>query len=257
MPAPACRVARSLLRSALATLPAAMPELSVATFNTHWGVGRRGRPYDVVEACRRLEADVIVLQESWRADGTPGLAAEAGAALGYEVHQLPLGRGDVDARPRIPAAGAPRGDWGVALLTRLRVLAEARIDLGQLPLDPVRRAALRLDLDVGGHQLVMVGTHLSHLTHGSLIQLLRLRAALPGADQAAVLGGDMNMWGPVVTAFLPGWRRAVRGRTWPAQLPHSQIDHLMVTPAVEVLGGGRLPRTASDHRPLRAELRLT
>lgn len=233
-----------------------MPDLTVATFNTHWGVDRRGRPYDVVEACRALDADVIVLQESWRRDGAPGFAAEAARDLGYDLREVTLGRGDVHGRPRLPSPGQPRGDWGVAVLTHLPILAEDRIDLGQLPMDPARRAALRLDLDLEGRRLAVVGTHLSHLTHGSIIQLRRLRAALPAPDRPAVLAGDMNMWGPVVAAFLPGWRRSVRRRTWPAQLPHSQIDHVLVTPAVEVMGGERLGRTGSDHRPLRASLRL-
>src|SRR5579884_2196140 len=42
-----------------------MPRLVVATFNVHGGVDGWGRAYDVVDACRRLEADVLVLQESW------------------------------------------------------------------------------------------------------------------------------------------------------------------------------------------------
>lgn len=233
-----------------------MPDITVATFNTHWGVDRRGRPYDVAGVCRALDADVVVLQEAWRADGTPGFAVGAARALGYGVRQVTLGRGDVHGRPRLPSPGRPRGDWGLAVLTRLPVLAEERIDLGQLPMDPARRAALRLDLDLEGRRLAVVGTHLSHLTHGSLIQLRRLRAALPTTDQPAVLAGDMNMWGPVVSAFLPGWRRSVRRRTWPAQAPHSQIDHVLVTPAVEVVTGQRLARTGSDHRALRVVLRV-
>ncbi|HZD64537.1 MAG TPA: endonuclease/exonuclease/phosphatase family protein, partial [Acidimicrobiales bacterium] len=102
----------------------------------------------------------------------------------------------------------------------------------------------------------VVATHLAHLSRGSLLQLHRLRAHLPGAGEAAVLGGDMNMWGPLLAANLPGWRRAARGRTWPALLPHSQIDHLLVTPRVGVVGGGVLPDIGSDHRGLRAVLRL-
>ncbi len=244
----------------------------MATFNTHWGVDRFRRPYDVVDACRQLAADVLILQEAWRADGTVGFAAEAAQRLGYALSWLPLARGDLLAHQRLPVPPAKarllgqgtrggraprgRGDWGVAVLSRLPVRSEERIDLGHLPLDPSRRGALRLELDVDGRPFTVVGTHLSHLSHGSLWQLLRLRRALPGEGEAAVLGGDMNMWGPLLTTFLPGWRRSVRGRTWPASRPHSQIDHLMVTPPVEVVSGRVMPRTGSDHRALRAVLRL-
>jgi endonuclease/exonuclease/phosphatase (EEP) superfamily protein YafD len=66
----------------------------------------------------------------------------------------------------------------------------------------------------------------------------------------------LNFWGPPAAALLPGWRRAVRGRTWPAHRPHSQIDHVLVRDDVEALGGEVLPDVGSDHRPLRVTLRF-
>jgi endonuclease/exonuclease/phosphatase (EEP) superfamily protein YafD len=73
----------------------------------------------------------------------------------------------------------------------------------------------------------------------------------------AIVAGDCNFWGPGVRAFFRGWHRAVRGRTWPAAHPHSQIDHVLVRPAdVEVLDGRVLPDLGSDHLPVRVELRL-
>ena len=52
----------------------------------------------------------------------------------------------------------------------------------------------------------------------------------------------MNLWGPPVRAFLPGWHRAVKGRTWPAWHPHSQIDHILVRGEVRVGCGVGPPR---------------
>jgi endonuclease/exonuclease/phosphatase family metal-dependent hydrolase len=67
----------------------------------------------------------------------------------------------------------------------------------------------------------------------------------------------MNMWGPLLLALVGGgWRRAVRGRTWPAHRPHSQIDHVLVTPPVAVLEARILGDVGSDHRPIRALLGL-
>jgi endonuclease/exonuclease/phosphatase family metal-dependent hydrolase len=71
----------------------------------------------------------------------------------------------------------------------------------------------------------------------------------------AVLVGDMNTWGPLVHVFIPGWRRAVVGRTWPTWRPHSQIDHILVRgAALRTRRGVVLPHAGSDHRPVRAEL---
>jgi endonuclease/exonuclease/phosphatase (EEP) superfamily protein YafD len=72
----------------------------------------------------------------------------------------------------------------------------------------------------------------------------------------AVLSGDMNTWGPLVHLYMPGWRRAVIGRTWPTWNPHSQIDHILVQGAIRPVAGVVFPHSGSDHRPIRAELEV-
>ena len=56
--------------------------------------------------------------------------------------------------------------------------------------------------------------------------------------------------------LLPGWRRAVLGRTWPASRPHSQIDHILVRPQIGVVDSAVLGDVGSDHRPVRATLTI-
>ena len=80
---------------------------------------------------------------------------------------------------------------------------------------------------------------MSHLHMGSHRNWAELRRQLrTEARPDAVLAGDMNTWGPLVHLFMPGWQRAVIGRTWPSWKPHSQIDHIMVR------GAAFGPRTA-------------
>ena len=43
--------------------------LTLATFNIHMGIDGWGRPFDAVAACARLQADLIVIQESWAPGG--------------------------------------------------------------------------------------------------------------------------------------------------------------------------------------------
>jgi endonuclease/exonuclease/phosphatase family metal-dependent hydrolase len=86
-------------------MPAAPPSLTVASFNLHAGIDGWGRPFDVVAACRDLDADILVLQETWTPDeppvgtgpnGAPAGAASAtaiGAELGYAVVEHPLAHG--------------------------------------------------------------------------------------------------------------------------------------------------------------------
>jgi hypothetical protein len=263
-----------------------VPEIVVASFNMHSGVDGWARPYDVVGACEHLAADVLVLVENFVPDGEEGVAACVAGKLGYEVRSASIARArryppaegqrrgfgppfwserpvgvsvlfpnPPRARARRPRRGqGVEGDWGIAVLSRLPVTRFEDLDLGQLRRDPARRRAILAEVDVGGAPLVVAGVHMSHITHGSVAQFRRLTRSLPPPDVPAVLCGDLNVWGPPLRALLPGWRRAVRGRTWPADHPIAQIDHLLVRPSVEVADSEVVQVGRSDHRAVRARL---
>jgi endonuclease/exonuclease/phosphatase family metal-dependent hydrolase len=264
-----------------------MPRMSLASFNMHSGVDTRGYAFDVVKACASLDTDVLVLQESWHADlDAESTAARVADNLGYRLVEQPMARsrlhGPIDElAPRVGSKlgrvygpllfegedtrGARRahqgrpfrtGQWGVAVLSRLPIVDTTVLSLGKLPGDYAQRVAIHCDVEIDGRPLAVVGTHMSHLTQGSPLQYLRLRRLLPPNSQPAVLAGDMNLWGPPVSAAFPGWRRAVRGRTWPAHQPHSQLDHVLVTPPVTIIEGVVAPDLGSDHRAVRVVLSL-
>jgi endonuclease/exonuclease/phosphatase family metal-dependent hydrolase len=254
--------------------------LILATFNVHLGVDGWGRPYDVVGACRTLDADLLVMQESWAPDdGGASTAATVADRLGLEVVvEVGLARGRLFAPvatagpqwgPRVGqlrksfrldgerwgGAGpndrpSVHGTWGLALLSRLPVRDVTVHPLGQLRRDAARRVVIEGTVGLGAGDLTVCGTHMSHITHGSHAQYRRLAAALPSVTTAAVLAGDMNLWGPPVSSYLRGWRRAVVGKTWPAHRPHSQLDHVLTTPPVTVVEAGVAAFAGSDHRPV-------
>ena len=242
-----------------------MPELTVASFNVHWGRGDRRHgwpPFDLTTACRRLDADVIVLQETWAPDGGVAQHDEVAAALDMGVVAVPLARADLQPEPTLVSRADPTrakgtGDWCLALLSRKPIRVSRVVELPQLPFDPWTRALLHAEVDVDGTNLTVVGTHFSHLEFGAPFQTRALRRGLPPSDRPAVFLGDMNMWGWTIDAMMPtGWRRAVRGKTWPARRPRHQIDHLLVTAGVEVVAADVLADAGSDHRPIRARLRV-
>jgi endonuclease/exonuclease/phosphatase family metal-dependent hydrolase len=247
-----------------------VPELTIASFNVHWGRGSRRDdfpPFDVVAACSTFEADVIVLQETWGADGGVAQQEEVAEALGMRCLSVPMARVAMDPRPRVvgrPQAGDAKGDGqgdgesSLALLSRKPIRSSRTVALPHLPLDPWSRALLHAEIDVDGTNLTVVATHFTHLEHGAPLHTGALRRGLPPSDRPAALIGDLNMWGWTIDAMAPrGWRRALRGKTWPAPRPHHQIDHLLVTPSVEVIRGEVLGDMGSDHRPIRARLRVT
>jgi endonuclease/exonuclease/phosphatase family metal-dependent hydrolase len=221
----------------------------------------------------------------------PGQAEEIGAALGYAVVTCTLAEGrrarpDPEAtarwmprlgfaasanalyfdcqRPLAPSvrssarfAEAERGRWGIAVLVRHGIAIEDTriLHLPTLARDRVRRAAIVVDLTVDRAPISVVGTHMSHIIYGSHRHYWALQALLrTEARPDATLLGDMNLWGPPVRAYMRGWRRAVRGRTWPAWNPHSQIDHILVRGTMKMASAEVLPDAGSDHRPVRATL---
>jgi len=237
-------------------------EVTIAAFNAHWGVGRydglRKVPFDVASLIKGWDADIVVVPESWRHDdGTGILDPLAGA--GYFIESVQLMRmvfrrdrsGKRDAAPRA-------GTWELAVCSRFPVTARREITIGTIRADPVgSRRALAVSLDVDGTTVEVVGLHTSSRLHtlAPLRHLHGLKRQL-AHDGPQILAGDFNFWGPGVLMMMPGWRRAVRGRTYPAPRPHSQIDHVLVRGGIEPVSGEVLPATPSDHRPVRARVRV-
>ena len=255
-----------------------MSELSIVTLNLHGGMRTRristprlrqyapppdaassNGAFDVAAVLRSFDADVLVMQEVWWPDKGPAAVDVVAADRGATVHTALFGRGMVEPWPHIISARPHRanGRIGLAVVSRLPARLVEMIPVGDVPGDPaLRRCALRVALDVGGQDLDLIAVHLSsRLPYAPPMQLRNLRRQLPPPDRRAVIVGDFNLWGPAVTTLLPGWRRAVRGRTWPAHRPHSQIDHVLVRHGVEVVDAAVLDEIGSDHRPVRVTLR--
>ena len=270
-----------------------MPRLVVASFNVHGGVDGWGRPFDVVDACRRVGGDVLMLQECWYPDGGLSMAERVATELGYDSVELPFARGRITAPPDGPltrwgprlvtasghglrldrrrpgrvdralAGSRPlkfeRGSWSIAILSRFPVRGSHVIDLGKLPTDHARRGAIVIDIDLPGAAapVRLVGTHMAHLSQGSPRHIATMRRTLNAMTPVpSVFAGDMNLWGPPLVLLLPGWSRAVRGRTWPTWLwrPVAQPDHILVRGPAAAETGEVLPITESDHLPIRATL---
>ena len=254
--------------------------LSIANFNMHCGIDGWGRPFDYLAAIASLDADVIVLEETWThaGDDSGGQAAEAARLLGYQIVAHTLGQGRrIRPQPEAPHSWrarafwsdrnkalfldgvrsesekvkaltrwqeAEQGSWGIAMLVRpeLEIEATRLVHMRSLRIDRVLRAAIVADLTVDGRPISVAGTHMAHLLYGSPLNWAELHKKLQTETRPdAALAGDMNTWGPLVHLFMPGWRRAVIGRTWPTWRPHSQIDHILVRGALRPSGGLRAP----------------
>lgn len=235
-----------------------MTDFTLTSFNARWGLTVDDVPFDLPAAVRRFDTDLVSLQEVWEPhDGGSGLS-QAAAELGYHLVHVPLSPSFVDPQPEItedPARAA--GTWGVALLSRLHVRSTRIVDLGRIVerWDVADRYAILAEVAIGDATATFTALHLSFALPNALAQLRRLHGYLP-RHRASVVAGDCNLWGPLAVGTLSGHRRAVRGRTWPAARPHSQLDHVLVTPSIHVHSAAVLPPAGSDHRPVQVRLEL-
>jgi endonuclease/exonuclease/phosphatase family metal-dependent hydrolase len=236
-----------------------MTTFSLTSFNARWGRTVEDEPFDLAGVVAGFGTDLVALQEVWEpTEGGSGLDAAA-EAMGYRLVHVPLSLSRVLPRPEITADPAiAAGTWGVALLSRLPVRSTRIVDLGRMVerWDVADRYAILAEVGVGSATVTVTALHLSFTLPNALAQLRRLGGYVPG-HRPSVVVGDCNLWGPLATTALRGHRRAVRGRTWPAARPHSQLDHILVSPGIRVLASEVLPPAGSDHLPVRAELEVS
>ena len=180
--------------------------------------------------------------------------AAAAKALGAQLFRVPLLSAAAWSALGIPGESGP-GSLAMAVLSRLPVTGYEVADLGQMRGDVVRRSAQILCLELPDRFVLrLAGTHLTHRL-ASPLQLQRLIRRLNAEPRPTVIAGDLNM--PSLFARTArGYSPAVHGRTWPAQLPVVQLDHILTSSGIEQVSGGVLTAAGSDHLPVRAEIRL-
>ena len=254
---------RPTTASCLPNASASERDFTVASFNAHWGFGRYGRVrgvrFDAARVVRDFGADLVVVAESWRDDAGVGMLDPL-RDDGYCVETVELM--PLRLRPRsrnsVRHAVPYEGKWELAVCSRFPVLERELIPMGVVRTDAAGlRHALSLTVDIAGTAVEVIGIHVSSKVWrlAPVKHLGTLRRGLR-TDRPQILAGDFNFWGPTVALMLPGWKRPVRGRTYNARHPHSQIDHILVRGGIEPVDGEVLAATPSDHRPIRARLRL-
>jgi len=277
------------LLCAAAVLPAAAqsaaePESAVApppvavramTFNIRAGSGEDG-VFDVARTSAAIAAqhpDVVALEEvdvHWGARSDwQDEAREIAAATGMRMFFAPIYSLDP------PSAGAPREEFGIALLTRHPILSAENHQLTRLSTqvpDPVPAPAPgfpEIVTEIGGARVHVYGTHLDYRGDPSVRRLqvadtLRILDGDHGEQQ--ILMGDLNATpdapeiAPLLGRLTDSWAVAHPGDpglTYPAGVPAQRIDYVLVSPGVGVRGAEVPVTEASDHRPVVADLSVT
>jgi endonuclease/exonuclease/phosphatase family metal-dependent hydrolase len=231
-------------------------------------------PARLAAAVAELDVDVLALQEvdrnqprSAHADLT-AVAAEAMCAVD---HRFVAALSGSPGATWTAATGEEQPDsaaYGVALLSRHPVTAWSVVRLPPVPVPaPWRfhdrrlpalvrdepRVAVAAQVDGPFGPVTVANTHLSFLRYWNGRQLRRLVAALGEAPRPLVLVGDLNM-GPDRATRATGLRSLASHRTFPADQPLMQIDHVLADGGVVAPRSEARRMSLSDHLALAVDL---
>lgn len=240
----------------------------IVTYNVHRCVGndRRLDVARVAAVLAELQPDIVALQEldvGRRRTNHVDQAHEIAQRLSMTHHFH-------------AAMQVEEERYGDAILT---VYPERLVKAGPLPgLPRVRglepRGALWVEVEIDGRPVQIVNTHLGLVPREQQLQAAALAGpgwlGHPDCHGPAILLGDFNatassvVYRTLVKRLQPARQLAPRKSptsTFPSQLPVLRIDHLFVSPGVEVHDVTApftpLTRVASDHLPLVMDFALS
>lgn len=225
--------------------------MRLATWNIHGGVGgdRRHDLERIFAVLREIGADIVALQEVTPLALEDGVLRHAREVLGMHVApSRTLRKRDAD--------------YGNALLSRYPLKQVASLDLSVHACEP--RSAVDARLDIDGHELRVVATHLGLRPSERRVQVQRILAAFEHAPMGpAVVMGDVNewyLWGRPLRWLHQRFAVSRAPATFPARRPMLKLDRIWGHPAGALSNvaahRSALARLASDHLPLVAHFQL-
>jgi endonuclease/exonuclease/phosphatase family metal-dependent hydrolase len=238
--------------------------LRILSYNIHkciGGVDRRYDPARIVDVIRKLDVDILMLQEvdagvrRSQGDQQTDVIGE-GLALPYRTWF-----------PNVDVRGG--GQYGNAILSRYPLIESTNIDLTIRfkKKRSVLHSVLRVRHDDVDRTIHVFNMHLGLARYERKIQLDKFLECHPFQhlhhDTPIIVGGDLNdVYGGLGELLAPSGFRGIerRPKTFPAWGPVRALDAIFVRGDVDFLGLTRcdsdLARRASDHRPLVADVQL-
>lgn len=239
-------------------------KLRVITYNIHkciGGVDRRYQPDRIAEVLRKLEADVVMLQEV-----DAGVSRSNGDKQAELLGEL-CGMHHHTWFPNVDIRGG--GQYGNAIISKYPLIESTNIDLTIRfkKRRSVLHGVIRVRHDDVDRTVHLYNMHLGLARFERRIQLRKFLDSHPFAnlhnETPIVVGGDLNdVYGGLGELLRPSGFRGVEKRplTFPAWGPIRPLDAIFVRGSVDFMKLSRceseLARRASDHRPLVADVRL-
>lgn len=233
------------------------PQLTVGSYNIHKGVGSdyRRDPRRTISVIREMGADLVALQEVDRRFG------DRRGVLDLRALHAQTGLSPIPLSDRL--ADMAHGWHGNMILFRNAVFESAHVIT--LPgLEP--RGAIVANLSYQGQPLRVIAAHLGLLKGSRQNQARRLAEEI-GRDRPTVMMGDLNEWRQGPGCSLMALKTGLQAETlaqgvpsFPSRRPTLSLDRIIGGADARIFDlrphDSPLARRASDHLPIRAQIRL-
>ena len=207
-----------------------------------------GANVPVIDMVETTEPDIVVLLEVER--GAPELFEPLGSAYPYNAYRR----------------GVENYDGSLVYSKFPFVVEETELDVSEA------ESSLVAQVDLGGEKLTLIATQTRApmrpgRTIGRRIQMTQLGQYITQKQGPILLLGDLNTssWSPVFYKLLneTGLRDGRKGfgviTTWPTFVPQFlalPIDHVLVSPDIEIFNFSKGPDVGSDHYPIVVEFSI-
>lgn len=243
----AAAVIGALVNAARPVAPPAAPQtLRVLSYNIQQGYNAAGErsPVEVLRLMRQIDADLIGLQES----DTNRISGGNADLVRYFADRLDM---HVYYGPKTVT-----GTFGIALLSKYPLLDPKTVYLYS---EGEQTAALSAEVHVVDETWRVFVTHLGN--GGPLVQQENFLDFIAGQENVIAMGDfnfrpDSEQYAhttlALADAWLQRWLQGVddQGKRW-----DRRIDHVFISPGVEVIDAGYIDDPASDHPALWVEIR--
>ncbi|WP_300395908.1 endonuclease/exonuclease/phosphatase family protein [Henriciella sp.] len=228
-----------------------MQGVRIVSWNIRKAVGLdwRRRPERVLRVLKRLEPDIVLLQESDKRlpPRPPALPLDLVRLSGWTA---------IDADPDTPSIG----HHGNAILLGpgLKLKTLRALDLPGL--EP--RGAVLATVTRPGMSLTVGGLHLGLRRRDRLRQMAHVLDAAQQFSGPVVLGGDLNEWRKTKSLLPSGshWTEIAPGPSFHASAPCFNLDRFVINATVTVSSHGVLSKhsaeRASDHLLVWIDIKL-
>lgn len=238
--------------------------MTVLSFNIHHAAGPDG-VFDLSRLAaeiRASRADVVGLQEVDRHYGERSEWTDEPAELASRLGMHVVFGANLDLEP--PAPGQPRRQYGTAVLSRYPIVSWRNTLLPKGNPAEEQRGLLEAVLDVRGHSVRVMSTHLQHDSAATrLLQAEAVASAVSSDPGPVVLTGDLNAAPdqPEITTLTALMTDTFAktghgdGYTHPVESPMHRIDYVL-TQDVRPVRSEVLPTESSDHLPVLTKVLL-